>query len=833
MIPIRTPGEHKMFPCQIHARCRLPRLPACVWLIRLAVSFVCLASLVFPDRQTHGAAGRPAARTDADQRNSGRTVIRVTDRVLVEGTMRLGINLGGDTYYSGAALVKKRAAFNFEGTMYRQCHFGPGSDDRTISTWFRPNEAWKEILTGGKYTVLSGPSKWTTGTVTGIVEKQYRHQGQNKPFASFTLDKQIELSDQGGRIGIMIDRDRTRDGSFRRLDGYWTAPHNEISIGDVRRGAFGCAALNLRGSVGEAHVRFGTHYQRYGETNGTWRIHFWAKAKQGSPQLTVAADRFGGEVHVAPGGQWQKYEETVVVDKVPEPTSVKDNPHLLFVFTASSGDVLIDDVEIWRDGDRNPTAFRDDCVAMLQRFQPGVLRKLQMGGSTVPNTIAPALESFAYASQQSADLGPYQSHNRDPYSLHEMYVLCEYLGCDPWYCLPGMISREEIEQFMEYLGAPADVGFGRRRAELGHPRPWTDVFERIHVEFGNEAWNNATPYKCGGFNGPDYWSGLFATGKKSPYYGPKIIFHAAGQAAYSGRNAEIMRDCPNADRFSVAPYIIQGFSQAEVDEYLNTDDKLFRWAFAWPIRRSRDPEGAMFENFRLAEEAGMELSIYEVNHHTTHGDGPLEPRNKLVTSIGGGLNVANNMLLMLKEHHLRAQCLFSLVQHSYNAHGIGAVRLWGTALCLRAGHERFRPTFLACATVNRVIGGNLVETVHSGPEPTFDATGVFSKREGVQTLEDIPVIFSYAFADGRRRGLILVSLDTATPRPIEVQFGGNAARNKAETWLLTAKAITDNNEFESPQPQVRVIEQTIDDFRSGWRGTLPPFAMFALAWETE
>jgi len=801
----------------------LRRNVSLVWIVALLVS---VSSTSIPDCQTLGAEGK--------RHDSACTTIRLTDWVLVEDTIPLGINLGGDNYYSGAALVKKRAQFNFEGTMYRQCHFGPGSDERSISTWFRPNDVWKEILAGGDYTILSGPSKWTTGTVADIIDKMYMHQGQSKPFVSFALDKRIEPSPKGGPMGIMIGRDRTRDGCFRRLDGYWTAPHNEVSIGDVRPGSFGSAALNLRGSIDKAHVRFGTHYQRYGETNGTWQIHFWAKAKQGSPQLTVAADRdYGGSVRLAPGPQWQKHEETIVVDKVPEPSSPKDNPHLLFVFTASGGDVLIDDVEIWMEGDENPTAFRDDCVAMLRRFRPGVLRKLQMGGSTVANTIAPALESFAYASQQSAKLGPYESHGRDPYSLHEMYALCEYLGCDPWYCLPGTVTREEMQQFMEYVGAPADVGFGRRRAELGHPQPWTEVFQQIHVEYGNEAWNNAGPYKCGGFNGPDYWHDLIETGNSSPHYKANVIFHAAGQAAYVGRNEGIMRDCPNADRFGVAPYIIQGFTGEEVRKYYNTDDKLFRWAFAWAIRRSRDPSGAMYQNYELAKKAGMELSIYEVNHHITHGDGPLEPRNKLVTSIGGGLNVANNMLLMLKENHLRTQCLFSLAQHSYNARGIGPVRLWGTALCMRSGHERFRPTFLACATANHVISGDLVETAHSRLEPTFNATGVFSKREGVQTIEQLPVIFSYGFAEGRRRGLILVSLDTSQSRPIEVQFDGDVAENKAKEWLLTADKIADNNEFETPEPQVQVIERTIDEFRSGWRWTLPPFSMLALSWETD
>ena len=760
------------------------------------------------------------------------TTIRITDRVLVNDTMRFGINLGGDNYYSGAVLLKKRARENFEGTLYRQCHFGPGSDRHGVSTWFRPREDWIEILKGGKYTVLSGPSRWTTGVVRDIVDREYMHERQMKPFAYFLLDRQIQPPPERARVGIMIERLRTEDGQFRPPDGYWTSPANEISIGDVPPGSFGCAALNLKGSAEKAHVRFGTHYQRYGQTNGTWHVRFWAKAKQGAPELKVSADRnFGESITLKPKRQWTIYEKSLVVDKVPEPEGPKDNPHLLFTFQAAGGDVLIDDVEIWMEGDRNPTVFRDDCVATLKRFNPGVLRKLQMGGSTVDNAIAPPLASYSYASQPGSRLGPYNRHTTDKYGLHEMYVLCEHLGCDPWFCLPGTITLEEIRDFMEYLGAPADVGHGRRRAELGHPRPWTDVFERIHVEFGNEAWNNAGPYQCGGFNGPDYWKDLIQAGKESPHYKPHVLFHAAGQAAYVGRNAEIMKDAPNADRFGVAPYIIQGFSKQEYESYLNTDDQFFRWAFAWPIRRSHDPAGAMFQNHELARKAGIELSIYEVNHHTTHGDGPLEPRNKLVTSIGGGINVVNNMLLMLKEHHLRTQALFSLIQHSYNARDIGPVRLWGTALCMREGHQRYRPTFLACAAANKVLGGDLVETIHAGLDPEFEATGVFNRREGAETIQDLPVIWSYAFAEGNRRGLILVSLDVAGKHPVAVTFDGQVAGGVARSWLLTAEKITGHNEFEAAQPQVEVLEEKITGFRSGWQRMLPPFSMQVLAWE--
>ena len=164
------------------------------------------------------------------------TTIRLTDEVQVAETTRLGVNLGGDAYYSGAALVKRRANENFEGTMYRRCDFGPGYDREGVATWFSPSEAWRELIVGGQYTILSGPSQWSTGTVQGIDSRQYKHQGRMKPFDHYLVEHPIQTAEDRPVIGIMTERDRTRDGQMHRPDGYWCSADNEIAIGDVPPG---------------------------------------------------------------------------------------------------------------------------------------------------------------------------------------------------------------------------------------------------------------------------------------------------------------------------------------------------------------------------------------------------------------------------------------------------------------------------------------------------------------------------------------------------------------------------------------------------------------------
>ena len=154
-------------------------------------------------------------------------------------------------------------------------------------------------------------------------------------------------------------------------------------------------------------------------------------------------------------------------------------------------------------------------------------------------------------------------------------------------------------------------------------------------------------------------------------------------------------------------------------------------------------------------------------------------------------------------------------------------------MCMRKGHERYRPTFLACAMANKVIGGSLIETRHTGQDPTFEATGKFRHRKGDETLRNLPVIWSYGFAEGARRGLILVSLDTSKPRDVAVQFKGNVVHGKAKQWLLSAEKISANNEYEVGDPQVKVAESEISAFASGKRIQLRPCSMLVLEWKVK
>jgi hypothetical protein len=68
-----------------------------------------------------------------------------------------------------------------------------------------------------------------------------------------------------------VEAPQLDQGDFRPMGGndFWASKTDRIETGDVHAGAFGVAALDLDASqTPEAHVRFATQYQRYGDTNG-------------------------------------------------------------------------------------------------------------------------------------------------------------------------------------------------------------------------------------------------------------------------------------------------------------------------------------------------------------------------------------------------------------------------------------------------------------------------------------------------------------------------------------------------------------------------------------
>ena len=182
-----------------------------------------------------------------------------------------------------------------------------------------------------------------------------------------------------------------------------------------------------------------------------------------------------------------------------------------------------------------------------------------------------------------------------------------------------------------------------------HGAPWTDSFARIHLEFGDEAWNaslfpgGAIPYSVPYGN---RGSELFGVARRSLYYNSsKFNLVLGGFGRDVQRNTGIHNASTNHDSLALGPYLAMG-----VNNYAN-DEELFGPLFAEPEMLAQT--GYMGENYRALTASGrpVPLAVYETNLHTTLGSISQSALDSFTPSLGAGLAVADHMLMMLRDLH--------------------------------------------------------------------------------------------------------------------------------------------------------------------------------------
>lgn len=749
------------------------------------------------------------------------TTIQITDKVVVEKPLRLGMSFDCESNkYTKLPVAKEVAELNFEGGRERWIHkvAQDGSGEEITIGAGRPD---MERYKGERYWIISGKSKWTEGRVQEVGKAGGKG-------VVLKLDKSVTVKKDDG---VMLDYDHPEKGHDpTEKSGKMSSEANYLVSGDVPPGG-GSVSYCLAGTK-EPKAYLQTlsffHDKQKADANGKWHIAFWAKLKEGGANLQIVPANEKGEtdwgekkcVTVTP--EWKKYEISLAVDKMPD--KANKQPHLLWRFQAENGDILLDNISVMHGEHKNPTRLRDEVLETLKKFKPGLLRPSQDGaGSTLANVLTPGPTK------------PFNPPKNRAGSLVDNLVIAEAVGdCEAYLCTPACISREEMGQLIEYLNAPANVGLGKLRAEHGHPKPWLETIPGIVIEIGNEVAN------FGGYGGPDYWQDLVEAGKKSPHYSPKIQFSLGAQ----GRPAE------NMDALAVAGYSCWGFNK-EHEQYLDTDEKLFNWAKAWNEKSYSDPDFNLKKEVEKAGKLGKPLVMYEGNYHTNFGTAGPDVRNKLVASVGGAVHYTQRMLEQMRRLNMRKQMFFNLQQLSmigtgnFGSKESGEVKIWGSVLGMSPGKERYRPSFLGLVLANRAIMGNMVETKHSGANPTCSSTGVFAGKfvqvmdtnklgqMPIETVNDLPVVHSYAFADGKKRGLLLFNTDVTAPHTVKLAMPWTVAGGKALSCLLTSDKPTDNNEWESGEAKVKLVEKEMTDFSKDKTIVLPACSAMAIAFDVQ
>ena len=745
------------------------------------------------------------------------TTVRVTDKVLRRDCKKVGMNLGG-----GPDFMKTKQVTNMEGIIRRHISYGPVAGNGYISNWWQiPEDLASE---GWSYRILTGKSTGVRGKVLGRESFRYIHKGSPETKQRLRLDRTFPMRTDD----FWLVEKETSDGWIdveAALPSYAEAGQVEaiFETKDLSPKTTGKAALHIKTGPNSRRDVQCKLYTAHIDPAGPWHISFRAKSLKPDCTVRVLIDKASTRVKLTQ--EWQDYNVDLT-----EPYADKRNVVVFMrLIVGADSDVLLDDLVFEHVGDKSPTPFRDVVVNALKEYQGnggrgGVLRywNNQLGDS-IANQVTPPLarKAHTYSINPPAVPGKQGGSGRtDPYALHEFLEICQYVGMEPWYCTPGGISEEDMKNLMEYLGGDETTPYGRIRTERGQKKPWTDVFDTIHIEIGNEAWNGI--FHGGGISNETLYAQnadrIAKAMKASPYWKKgNVKFHVGVQAVNTYHWKGPLASVRHGDAFAGAPYLLH-----------TVDDQpdLYRQALAASELCTTTTGFADMVSQTRKSNRRLEPSIYEVNYHITGKNNATEQaKNELVAGVGGAVNMANYIMLCKERLGVEDLCFFSLYQHGFRDMNGHTIRLWGTTYDMKPGSERKRPTFLALELLNRAIRGDMLQTRQSGANPTWNFTAQGKSHADLQSLANIPYLYSYAFRSPTLGSVVLINTDPDKAHAVRLEAGPVPSR--ADVSVLTSKKITDWNE---ESEVVKIRDRAVNDFRKGYTMDLPPFSLTVVRW---
>jgi alpha-L-arabinofuranosidase len=762
---------------------------------------------------------------------TGPTEIEIQDTPVQSGVKRFGINLGGQTFYDSGQMMKNLIHINpgFEGETWQsilRCAGVTETSCTDVNQW----DQWpQDFLKDASFVVLSGASQGVSGTVTSSDPADHTLQNQGVTIHFAAPAKKLELD------SFVLVR-KTIPG--KPEVGWWPLLYGGATLvaetKDLSPKTPGHQALEIMAQGLGQGAMIASYFDSmkghsFVQLRGNYRVTFRAKCLTGNRVMKVGVRRQADgapppflEKQVTLTSSWQDYSFDF---------SAAEDGHAIgtvaLAFDISGSTILLDDVsleEISASKD-NPTAFRDAVVDTLRALQPGILR-YQDGdhiGSSIENWIAPP-----FARQRAGWTEGASEMTTIPVGLHEFLELCATVHAEPWINLPAGMTVEETRQLMEYFSGPATTPFGKKRAARGQTEPWTSVFAKIHLELGNEEWNDTT-FAGAVMNDPAVYGQrarqIFTTARTSPYFAAQKFDLVLGSFLLNPdlTRAELAAS-GGYDSIAIAPYMFNRFNDD------SSEEAIYGPMFAEPQLWDSTPKGLIAQHAAFARNAAKpaQLSVYEINLGTTTGTASQANVNRVVPSQGGAVALLDHMLHMLRDLGVKDQSVWALpgLQNQFvntDTNGNETVPLYGTVLDMGGTTNRRRPQFLAEQMVNTALLPTMLKTQILGWDPTWDQEQ--STNDDV-ALKNAHLLQTFAFVDGNQHSLVVINLSRQNSLP--VSFRGDSPHGDVTVSHLDAKNITDTNETAE---NVRIVTETMHGFNPRSSYAVPPHSLTVFRWQ--
>ena len=767
------------------------------------------------------------------------TTINVNNQVLQSPVKRFGMNLGATNYYDSAQMMKNLVINNpgFEGEIAQsmiQCGSGSASScthSNAYSGW--TNDFWD----GATYQFVYGNALGRSGTVSTFTA------------ANGTTGGVFNFADSGAiphSGDYMIVRKpmpgNATDGWSVYATGAGSVTTNSSDLPPATQG-IQTAYVNAPTYNDSATLNYyfdSTPGRTFIQLNGQYQLTFKAKGLSGGASVGLQIYRSANPrpVYVSSTvnltNDWQTYTIPFTAN---ENGSVIGTAQLQF-YTVGADSFYLDDVSLVQlnTDPTNPTVFRDPVVNALKQLNPGVLRFwFNQLGEPLDNMLAPPM------GRQRSTYSAYTTDiNFIEYGLTDFLQLCQTVGADPWVTLPITLTNAEASNLIDYLAGPTSTVYGAKRAAAGQSAPWTSVFNKIHLEFGNEAWDaifnggNMENFQAYGTRTNVVFAAMRSNNN---FTGPSFDLIMNGFSAYPASNTVIQRYCTNNDSVGAAPYLMYNVKDPADAGYTGAAaiEDLFGSAFAEAeafVTNSGTAEGVA-NGYILQDQLAIKASGNprpfvgtEINVSPTAGDITQSELNGFSSSIGVGLAVVDAMLQQMRVGVL-TQNLFQLSQYLYQLPVLNnqtrTTYLWGSVVDMGVTDWR-RPQFLALQMANNAIStasATMLQTVHTGADPTWNQPLV----QTVQ-LNNAHYLQSFAFNNGGQYSLIVFNTHRTSALPVAFA-GSNTPAGTVQMQQLTSANITDTNENSL---LVAPVSNTLYSFNPATPLSLPPFSMTVLTW---
>lgn len=811
---------------------------------------------------------------------------------------RQGLNIGSIDYYDNGQHLKNLFGYNNPG-------MEPILDQQSIlvtatgttTTFTDPNPfdpVMPNYWAGATYTVIQSANGGTeagcTGTITGNTGPNYPNGGSTAPV--YTMGTACSSAIQNGDL-IFVSL-----APASTPESWWESGAGGVGNSSVSNGGqlisdttdlcttCGSQALEMNMPSASATADFQELWDTEGTDifylmSGSYNLTFWAKIASGTPTLSVSCSRgsAGGfsTSTFTPSltSTWAQYNFSFTASETQASTSIGNAACFFNGTAASAGALFIDDVSLVKTGTsgNNPTAFRDEDYALLQKYfgngvstsaNPGTLRYwVNQNGETTANLTALPYQRRPSSSGIFYQVGPAGGATMT-LSLEDYLILCQSLGVQPYFEIPVTITTADAANLVEFLAASTSTTYGARRQAAGVAAglssgqaaiPWTSIFSKIYLSYCNECWNQSAgaslqniPQRSGEPNSEVYFD-----------YSTRAASIFAAMRADSNYNTSVMQLGLNAQtsiNFSVDAAIARSKPDyIEIENYLygnvssfSTDTLLWQANFVEPYDMMVD----------TSDPSNFYQSVHDYNSQTTCGpsgtttcyvniyewgqgtqNGTIDQTHMDYINAGGGQAAISTLQPLLQQQLYPVQ----IPQHNFfafsefeNGSAISGVtsKLWGNIIDAGGATNNVRPEFLGLALANQSIIGPMYSCPITGAGTTFNFAGNSSNGTsvppGVPAVNNVPLVYAFCFKNGNARSVVLVNTDLTSSHTISfagtnVPIGTVTVRQVAPPTLDSLNEAVTGSATNHTAATVTSTTTTVNNPSSV---SLPPYSATAL-----